>query len=140
MSGIEVRDDLDGVDWDALDKDLTADWFNNGRTPEELRRSFENSYATAIVAQGSRVIGTARLLADGVCNAWLVDVWTASAHRRRGIGSAMVRRLVARVPGHHVALFTEHHETFYRGLGFEVQAVGMSLVSGHWLNRPPQPA
>jgi GNAT superfamily N-acetyltransferase len=136
VASLEVRDDLEGVDWDALDKALTADEFNNGRTPDELRRSFENSYATAIVGGGAEVIGTARLLADGVCNAWLVDVWTASAHRRRGIGSAMVRRLVERVPGHHVALFTEHAEEFYRGLGFKEERVGMALVSGRWLNRP----
>ena len=84
---------------------------------------------------GADVISTARLLADGVCNAWLVDVWTASAHRRQRIGSAVVRRLVERVPGHHVALFTEHHADFYRGLGFEEERTGMSLVVGSWLNR-----
>lgn len=134
-SRIAVRDDLEGVDWEALDRALTDDHFNNGRTPEELRRSFENSYATAIVGGGGEVVATARILADGVCNAWLVDVWTASAHRRRGLGSAMVRRLLERVPGHHMALFTEHRCEFYEGLGFEVEVTGMSKVAGSWLNR-----
>jgi GNAT superfamily N-acetyltransferase len=133
---IEVRDDLEGVDWVALDAALTADDFNNGRTPDELRRSFENSYATAIVGGGAAVIGTARLLADGVCNAWLVDVWTASAVRRQGIGSAIIRRLLERVPGHHVGLFTEERLDFYAQLGFEEELTGMSLVVGSWLNRP----
>jgi len=133
---ITVRADLAGVDWDALSAALTADRFNNGRTPVELRRSFENSYATAIVGGGAAVIATARLLADGVCNAWLVDVWTASAHRHHGIGSAVVRRLLERVPGHHVALFTEEHVDFYRSLGFEEERTGMSRVVGSWLNRP----
>jgi GNAT superfamily N-acetyltransferase len=132
---IVVRDDLAGIDWDALDQALTADSFNNGRTPVELRRSFENSFATAIVGGGKEVIATARLLADGVCNSFLVDVWTATVHRRQGIGSAMVRRLLERVPGHHVALFTEHQEDFYRNLGFEEERTGMSLVVGSWLNR-----
>ena len=127
------------MDWQALNDALTADRFNNGRTPEELRRSVENSYATAIVGGGTDVVSTARLLADGVCNAWLVDVWTASAHRRQGIGSAVVRRLLERVPGHHVALFTEEGADFYRSLGFEEQGAGMSVVVGSWLNRP-QPA
>jgi GNAT superfamily N-acetyltransferase len=115
---------------------LSADRFNNGRTPDELRRSFENSYATAIVGAGAEVVSTARLLADGVCIAWLVDVWTASAHRRQGIGSAVVQRLLERVPGHHVALFTEERTDFYRSLGFEEERTGMSLVVGRWLNRP----
>jgi predicted GNAT family acetyltransferase len=87
------------------------------------------------VGGGAEVISSARLLADGVCNAWLVDVWTASAHRRRGIGSAVVRRLLERVPGHHVALFTEERTDFYRRLGFEEERTGMALVAGSWLNR-----
>jgi GNAT superfamily N-acetyltransferase len=138
VARIEVRDSLDGVDWRALSDALTADAFNNGRTPEELRRSFENSHATAIVGGGAHVISTARILADGVCNAWLVDVWTASAHRRQGIGSAVVRRLLQRVPGHHVALFTENRMDFYAALGFEPETTGMSLVAGSWLNRDPR--
>jgi ribosomal protein S18 acetylase RimI-like enzyme len=86
---------------------------------------------------GDRIVGTARLLTDGVCNAYLVDVWTLSPYRRRGIGRAMVERLLARVPGHHVALFTEHEAHFYEGLGFREERVGMSKVVGTWLNRPP---
>ena len=133
---IDVRDDLEGIDWEALDLALTADRFNNGRSPAELRRSFENSYATAVVGGGAAVVATGRLLADGVCNAWLVDVWTSSSQRRRGIGSAIVRRLLARVPGHHVALFTDERTDFYARLGFEEERTGMSIVAGTWLNRP----
>ena len=133
---IDVRDDLEGIDWEALDLALTADHFNNGRSPAELRRSFENSYATAVVGRGAAVEATGRLLADGVCNAWLVDVWTSSSRRRRGIGSAIVRRLLERVPGHHVALFTDERTDFYARLGFEEERTGMSLVAGTWLNRP----
>ena len=32
----------------------------------------------------------ARLLSDGVCNAYLVDVWTMSVYRRQGIASRMI--------------------------------------------------
>lgn len=135
-SGVEVQRDLEGVDWFALKTSLAADRFDNGRTPDELRQSFEASFATAVVWDGKSVIGTARLLGDGVCNAYLVDVWTATRRRRRGIGAAMVRDLLSRVPGHHVALFTEHQVAFYAGLGFEGEESGMSLVVGDWLNRP----
>ena len=47
----------------------------------------------------------------------------------------MVRRLLATVPGHHVALFTQDHEQFYRSLGFEAEIVGMSCVIRPWLGR-----
>lgn len=135
LSPLRYGDDLGEVDWDALKADLIADDFDNGRTAEELRSSFANSHSVALAWDGERVVGTARLLADGVCNAYLVDVWTASAYRRRGVGAAMVTRLLDGVAGHHVGLFTEDHVDFYRGLGFEEERTGMSLVVGRWLNR-----
>jgi GNAT superfamily N-acetyltransferase len=136
MSTLFVYEDhLRRVDWSALKTDLAADDFDNGRTPEELHRSFAKSYSVVIAWAENRVVGTARLLADGVCNAYLVDVWTASQHRRKGIGTNMVRRLLDSVPGHHVGLFTEEYAGFYRSLGFEEEDVGMSLVVGLWLNR-----
>jgi predicted GNAT family acetyltransferase len=127
--------DLAGVDWAAVKADLADDKFDNGRTPEELARSFATSAFTSIAWVEDRVVGTARLLADGVCNAYLVDVWTAARHRCLGIATAMVEDLLARVPGHHVALFTEHAEGLYARLGFQPEAVGMSMVAGRWLNR-----
>jgi predicted GNAT family acetyltransferase len=133
VEGVEIRRDLAGVDWSAMRRDVAADDFDNGRTPEQLRRSFEASYATALAWTGDGVVSTARLLADGVCNAYLTDVWTASGWRRRGIASAVVRDLLERVPGHHVALFTASHAPFYAGLGFEEEHTGMSKVVGTWL-------
>ena len=53
---------------------------------------------------GDNAVGTARLLSDGVCNTYLVDVWTRSTHRRQGVATAMVRDLMDRVPGQHIAL------------------------------------
>ncbi len=131
----QLRRDLDGVDWVAVTIDLARDAFDNGRTPEELARSFAASAFVSIAWADDRVVGTARMLADGVCNAYLVDVWTASPYRRRGIATAMVQDLLARVPGHHVALFTEAAEGLYARLGFREEHVGMSRVAGRWLNR-----
>ena len=80
-----------------------------------------------------RVVGMARLLSDGVCNAYLLDVWTASSHRRRGIGRAMVERLCEAVPGQHVGLQTDNAQAFYESFGFRLQPDFMSRVSGRWL-------
>ncbi|MDQ3661673.1 MAG: GNAT family N-acetyltransferase [Actinomycetota bacterium] len=126
---------IEGVDWTALKCDLAADDFDNLRTPDELLTSFANSQAVAFAWSGERVVGSARLLSDGVCNAYLIDVWTLSSHRRRGIGSTMVEMLLESVPGHHVGLFTEEHEAFYRSLGFGLERGGMSRIVGRWLGR-----
>ena len=88
---IRIDDSLDGIDWAQVEADLAADDFDNGRSPNALRRSFEQSPHVAIARDGDRVVGTARLLSDGVCNAYLLDVWTASSHRRQGVATAMVR-------------------------------------------------
>lgn len=132
---VRVHSDLARVNWERLKQDLAADDFDNGRTAAELCTSFSNSHSVAFVEHEGRTIATARLLADGVCNAYLVDVWTKREHRRRGIGTVLVRHLLDRVPGHHVTLFTEAYPEFYEALGFREERIGMSLVAGEWLNR-----
>jgi ribosomal protein S18 acetylase RimI-like enzyme len=131
---VRITDSLDGIDWLQAKADLTADDFDNGRTPEALRRSFEQSQHTVIARDGARVVGMARLLSDGVCNAYLVDVWTASAYRRQGIASGMLRRLLDEVPGQHVGLQTDDAQPLYQSLGFEHQPEFWSTVSGTWLD------
>jgi ribosomal protein S18 acetylase RimI-like enzyme len=131
---IHIDDSLDGIDWAQVKADLAADDFDNGRSPDALRRSFERSQHAAIARDGDRVVGTARLLSDGVCNAYLIDVWTASSHRRQGIASAMVRRLREQVPGQHVGLQTDDAQRFYEALGFTPQPEFWSFVVGTWLD------
>lgn len=138
---VRIDGTLDGIDWAQAKADLAADRFDNGRSPEALRRSFEQSQHVAFARDGERVVGMARLLSDGVCNAYLVDVWTASAYRRRGIASAMIRQLLDQVPGHHVGLQTDDAQPFYESLGFKHQPEFWSIVVGSWLdndaNRQP---
>jgi len=132
-------DDSPGsVDWDRAKVDLAGDDFDNGRSPGALRRSFEQSQHTVFArdsdSDAGHVVGMARLLSDGVCNAYLLDVWTWSPYRRRGVASVMVRRLVDQVPGQHVGLQTDHAGAFYASLGFHPQPQFMSLVAGVWLD------
>lgn len=133
MEGIRITDGLDGVDWERAKAALVADDFDNGRSPDALHRSFEQSQHVAIAWDGEHVVGMARLLSDGVCNAYLLDVWTASSHRRRGIGRALVEVLFEAVPGQHVGLQTDDAQAFYGSLGFRPQPDFMSRVSGRWL-------
>jgi ribosomal protein S18 acetylase RimI-like enzyme len=131
---VRIDSSLAGIDWEQAKADLVADRFDNGRTAEALRRSFEQSQHIAFARDGDRVVGMARLLSDGVCNAYLVDVWTASTHRRQGIASEMIRALLDEVPGQHVGLQTDDAQELYRSLGFEAQPEFWSLVVGSWLD------
>jgi ribosomal protein S18 acetylase RimI-like enzyme len=132
--GVQISNDVDGVDWAVAKADLAADTFDNGRSPAALQRSFEQSQHVAIAWYGDRVVGMARVLSDGVCNAYLLDVWTASSHRRRGIAAAMVRSLIERIPGQHLGLQTDSAHDLYRSLGFRLQPEFWATISGTWLD------
>ena len=140
MSEIAYRTTLDGVDWAQLKQTLVEDDFDNGRTPEQLARSFANSAVAVLAVDGARVIGTARALSEGVCNAYVVDVWTYSPYRGQGIARAMMERLIEALPGQHVFLWTDSAPDLYRKLGFrEADVVSFERVVGEWLvNDPPR--
>ena len=131
---VRIDDSLDDIDWAQAKADLAADDFDNGRSPVALRRSFEQSRRVAFARDGDRVVGMARILSDGVCNAYLVDVWIASAYRRRGIASALVNHLLDAVPGQHVGLVTDSAQALYESLGFERETDFYSRVVGTWLD------
>jgi ribosomal protein S18 acetylase RimI-like enzyme len=131
---VQVDGSLAAIDWEQAKADLAADQWDNGRSAAALRRSFEQSRHVAFARDGDRVVGMARLLSDGVCNAFLVDVWTMSSYRRQGIASRMIRLLLDEVPGQHVGLQTDDAQEFYRSLGFEHQPEFWSQVVGTWLD------
>lgn len=133
MIDVMYKTNLEQVDWVEMKNTLSQDQFDNGRSPEQLKASFENSYATCIVYSEGRIIGTARALSDGVCNAYIVDVWTFSPFRHQGIASTMMQTLLNRLKGQHVYLFTDDTVDFYKKLGFVEQPVGLGQVIGTWL-------
>jgi predicted GNAT family acetyltransferase len=131
---LSVDDRIDRVDWARAKADLTADDFDNGRSPEALRRSFEHSQHVAFAWLDGNLVGMARMLSDRVCNAYLIDVWTKASLRRRGIATAMVNHLADAVPGQHIGLQTDDAVQFYAGIGFRMQPHFMSRVVGRWLD------
>lgn len=137
---ITYQMDCTGIDWQALNRRLAADDFDNGRTAAQLRLSFQHSQRVVFACAGDEVIGTARALSDGVCNAYVVDVWTYSPYRKRGIARHMMELLAERLEGQHIYLFTDDAEEFYVKLGYARQGVGLGKVSGRWLQNATRQA
>jgi predicted GNAT family acetyltransferase len=123
----------DGVDWPALKAALANDHFDNGRTATQMERSFRASFRCVYALDGASVVGTARALSDGVCNAYIVDMWTHAKHRRSGVGRRMIDILCEALVGQHVYLFTDDQEAFYASCGFTRRGVGLERVVGNWL-------
>jgi GNAT superfamily N-acetyltransferase len=134
MAVITYKMDCEGVDWSAMKSALVADDFDNGRTPAQLERSFRNSAVVAIAYAGERIIGTGRALSDGVCNAYIVDVWTETPFRRQGVARTMIERMLERLQGQHVFLWTDDAAAFYKRIGFsDCNCTGLHKVVGEWL-------
>ena len=134
---IGYKQTLEDVDWKAMKTILQADDFDNGRTPDQLARSFANSAGTCIAYADGQIIGTARVLSDGVCNAYLVDVWTLTGYRNQGIARTMLDLLLRDLQGQHVYLFTDDTVEFYQRVGFRQRGIGMEQVVGQWLVNQP---
>jgi GNAT superfamily N-acetyltransferase len=125
---------LEGVDWDEIKRKIQEDDFDNGRTAEQLRISFENSYATCIAYDGDQIVGKLRVLSDGVCNAYIVDVWTYHPYRKLGIARKMMETVQGKLRGQHIYLFTDPETVeFYERLGFKRWGIGLGKVVGDWL-------
>ncbi len=121
------------IDWEWLRTELIKDNFHNGRTTDQLRQSFEHTAICVFAMDGPRCIGTARALSDGVCNAYVVDVWTQSDYREQGIATEMMTLIIDACPGQHIYLFTDDAVDFYKRLGFRERPVGLEVISGEWL-------
>jgi predicted GNAT family acetyltransferase len=136
---IRYTRNLGDVNWAALKAALTADDFDNGRTPEQLHHSFANSDSVCFAWANGEIVGKAWVLSEGVCNAYLVDVWTQSAYRQRGIATHMLDLLLHDLPGQHVYLQSDADTVpFYQKCGFAAQPHGLSCIVGCWLDNAPK--
>ena len=131
---ITFSQEISGVDWVALKHALSEDDFDNGRTPDQFRLSFENSHSVCFARAEGEIVGKARVLSDGVGNAYLLDVWTQIAYRNQGIASEMIRILKVGLPGQHIYLQADDDNvSFYTKLGFSPQPNGMFCIVGEYL-------
>ena len=105
-------------------------WAHRVSDPQEFRDLISRSQVALVAVEGGTVVGFIRALTDGVANGYISMLGVDEAHRRRGIGSALVRTamgtnremtwvLRAQRPG----LFS-----FYERLGFRVSKVAMERV------------
>lgn len=126
----------EGVNWQELHDTLIEDRFHNGRSVEQYRLSFENSHTVVIAYDDKKIIGTVRALSDGICNAYIVDVWTYSPYRKQGIARRMMDLTLNNLQGQHIYLWTDDSQTFYEAIGMERadNHTGYFKVIGEWLN------
>ena len=115
----------------------TTGWNTKYRaSASDLATAIENSWYTLSAYEKEQLVGFGRILCDGVMHAMIFDLIVHPTHQRRGIGSEILKRLVAicRAQGIcDVQLFAANGmRTFYEEHGFTVRpndAPGMELGS-----------
>ena len=92
----------------------------NTREPLEIQQMLDHSQLTLGVWDEDRLIGFARVITDDRYRALVDDVVVDSAHRKRGVASAMLDKLLKRLQ-HIEAVMLEcapELEGFYGKFGF----------------------
>lgn len=110
----------DSLDWNSFLK----------LSSEQLFKAMEQSYYAIYAYDGDVLVGTGRVISDGVTNAYLCGLGVAPDYRKRGIGTEISGRLVAYCMDSnlHIQFFcTDKMVPYYENIGFEVFAVGMKV-------------
>lgn len=123
-----IRHSCDEVDWQQVHAILKRVHMSSGSYElSTLRQAFVASYATAFAWHEEQVIGCARAISDGICNAAIYDVAIAPEFQRMGVGTKILRALLARLGSLNVILFaTPGMENFYLSLGMRRMKTGMA--------------
>jgi len=135
-TGIPVQGDA-GVEvkavtsWDTdeiLALYRSAGWWHDGEDdPTQIPGIIRGSlvFVVAVDRKSGRAVGMGRAISDGVSDAYIQDLVVRPECRGHGVGSAILRKILAACREHGIgwiALIAEGGSgEFYRGLGFGVE-------------------
>ena len=127
-----MDDDTWVYDLGAVDLDELSNLYRvaplGDKPPEALATVF-NSMFMCFVYAGGVLGGAGRVLADGLDCAYIADVAVHPDHQGRGLGKAIIRRLVAlaRDPKKIILYANPGPEDFYGKLGFLRMNTAMAI-------------
>lgn len=97
-----------------------------------IGRIVSGSHCFLVVESDDRIIGMGRAISDGTSDGYIQDVAVSDGWRGRGIGTAIVRRLLDRLEAdgvNWIGLIAERcSHGFYRRLGFEIMKNSTPMV------------
>ena len=128
MSGYRWVDNTAEIDWDELSALYRVAPLGI-KPPDALATVFGNSMFTCFVYDRDDLVGAGRALADGLDCAYIADVAVHPDHQGRGLGRAIIQRLVDAAKGHKKIILYANPgaEGFYVKLGFYPMNTAMAI-------------
>ncbi len=122
-----VYDDS-AVDWEELSRLYRIAPLGE-KSPKDLETVFSNSRFKCFVYADSELIGVGRALADGLDCSYIADVAVHPDHQGKGLGTAIIEKLVELSAGHKKIILYANPgtEAFYRGIGFYRMNTAMAI-------------
>ncbi len=98
-------------------------------SPNDLATVFSNSRFRCFVYADGELVGVGRAVADGLDCSYIAGVAVLPEHRGRGLGTAIMRKLVGLSGGHRKIILYANPGTegFYRTLGFYRMNTAMAI-------------
>lgn len=98
---------------------------------KQLLKAMEQSWYVIYAYDDGKLVGTGRVVSDGVINAYLCGLGVAPDYRDKGIGIEISKRLVeyCKNSNLHIQFFCEEKLVpYYKNMGFDIFAVGMKVM------------
>lgn len=119
---MEIREYREYDEEVILNLYTSVGWSAYTSDPSSLEAGFSNSLLTLGAYEGDQLVGIIRAVGDGATIVLIQDILVLPKYQRRGIGTALLKALLARYPKvRQIQLATDNTEktkAFYRSCGF----------------------
>jgi ribosomal protein S18 acetylase RimI-like enzyme len=134
-TGVDVKEVTSWETGEIVSLYRSAGWWRDGKDdPAEIPGIIRGSlvFIVAVNRKSGKAVGMGRAISDGISDAYIQDMVVLPEYRGRGIGRAILRKILAACREHGIswiALIAEGGTgDFYRDLGFGVEEGDLPMM------------